>query len=81
MAGGPVFPVNFHRVGRTAGRAVAVSNGCHPLAGYGPSQPAKYVKLLAEKHRLKTPISTGVYQILNRETGPLNFLDNWLDSR
>jgi glycerol-3-phosphate dehydrogenase (NAD(P)+) len=51
--------------------------------GYLPegAAAAKYVKLLAEKHRLKMPISTGVYHILNRETGPLNFLDNWLDSR
>lgn len=51
--------------------------------GYLPegAAAAKYVKLLSEKHRLKTPISTGVYHILNRETGPLNFLDSWLDYR
>jgi glycerol-3-phosphate dehydrogenase (NAD(P)+) len=49
--------------------------------GYLPegAAAAKYVKLLAEKHRLRMPISTGVYRILNRETGPREFLDGFLD--
>jgi glycerol-3-phosphate dehydrogenase (NAD(P)+) len=49
--------------------------------GYLPEgvAAAKYVKQLAEKHRLKMPISTGLYQILNRECEPLEFLRNFLD--
>ena len=39
---------------------------------------AKHVKTLAEKHRLKMPISTGLYQILNREMEPLAFLEHIL---
>ena len=35
---------------------------------------AKYVKILAERHKLKMPISRGIFQILNRETEPLDFL-------
>ena len=39
---------------------------------------AKYVKILAEKHRLKCPISLGLYQILNREIDPFDFLGNYI---
>jgi glycerol-3-phosphate dehydrogenase (NAD(P)+) len=48
--------------------------------GYLPegAAAAKYVKILAEKHRLKMPISVGLYQILNREIEPINFLRNFL---
>ncbi|GAB1483061.1 NAD(P)H-dependent glycerol-3-phosphate dehydrogenase [Treponema sp.] len=35
---------------------------------------AKYVKELAELHKLKMPVSTGLYRILNREISPVNFL-------
>jgi glycerol-3-phosphate dehydrogenase (NAD(P)+) len=50
--------------------------------GYLPEgvAAAKYVNILAEKHRLKMPISTGLYQILNREIEPLNFLRNFLNN-
>jgi glycerol-3-phosphate dehydrogenase (NAD(P)+) len=41
---------------------------------------AKYVKIFAEKYRLKMPIAEGVYQILNREVEPFNFLQNYLDN-
>jgi glycerol-3-phosphate dehydrogenase (NAD(P)+) len=49
--------------------------------GYLPegAAAAKYIKILAEKHRLKMPISTGIYQILNRETGPVEFVDSFLN--
>ena len=49
--------------------------------GYLPEgiAAAKQVKSLAERHRLKMPISVGMYQILNRETEPLQFLRNFLD--
>jgi glycerol-3-phosphate dehydrogenase (NAD(P)+) len=40
---------------------------------------AKYVKILAEKHHLKMPVSTGLYRILNREITPLDFLRNFLE--
>jgi glycerol-3-phosphate dehydrogenase (NAD(P)+) len=48
--------------------------------GYLPEglAAAKYVKLLAEKHKLKMPISVGLYHILNREIEPLDFLRNFL---
>ena len=39
---------------------------------------AKYVWMLAEKHRLKMPVSLGLYQILNREIEPWDFLRNFL---
>jgi glycerol-3-phosphate dehydrogenase (NAD(P)+) len=44
--------------------------------GYLPEGVAatKYVKVLAEKHKLKMPISMGLYQILNREIEPEDFL-------
>jgi glycerol-3-phosphate dehydrogenase (NAD(P)+) len=49
--------------------------------GYLPEgvAAAKNVKILAEKHKLKMPISVGLYQILNREIEPLDFLRNFLD--
>ena len=49
--------------------------------GYLPEgvAAAKQVKVLAEKYRLKMPISTGLYQILNREIEPIVFLKNLLN--
>ena len=49
--------------------------------GYLPEgvAAAKHVKVLAEKHRLKMPISTGLHQILNREIEPIDFLENFLN--
>jgi glycerol-3-phosphate dehydrogenase (NAD(P)+) len=40
---------------------------------------AKYIKALAEKFKLKMPISTGLYQILNREIEPQGFLNSFLE--
>ncbi|MDR2702689.1 MAG: NAD(P)-dependent glycerol-3-phosphate dehydrogenase [Spirochaetaceae bacterium] len=50
--------------------------------GYMPegTAAAKYVRILADKHRLRMPISTGLYQILNREIKPMEFLRNFLKS-
>jgi len=50
--------------------------------GYFPEgvAAAKYVKVLADKHKLKMPISLGVYHILNREVEPVNFFENYIDS-
>ena len=44
--------------------------------GYLPEgvAAAKYIKLLAEKHQLNMPISVGIYQLLNRELEPSDFL-------
>jgi glycerol-3-phosphate dehydrogenase (NAD(P)+) len=49
--------------------------------GYLPEgvAAAKYVRILAEKYRLKMPVSVGLYQILNREIEPLDFLRNFLN--
>jgi len=49
--------------------------------GYLPEGIAatKYVKVFAEKYRLKIPISVGMYQILNREIEPSDFLENFLN--
>jgi glycerol-3-phosphate dehydrogenase (NAD(P)+) len=49
--------------------------------GYLPEGIAatKYVKVFAEKYRLKIPISVGMYQILNREIEPFDFLENFLN--
>jgi glycerol-3-phosphate dehydrogenase (NAD(P)+) len=49
--------------------------------GYLPEgvAAAKYIKVLAEKYRLKMPIAVGLYQILNREIEPLDFLGNILN--
>ena len=48
--------------------------------GYLPEgvAAAKHVRELAEKHRLKMPISVGLFQILNRELEPLEFLETFL---
>jgi len=44
--------------------------------GYLPEgvAAAKYVRLLVERHQLSMPISVGLYQILNRELEPSEFL-------
>ena len=49
--------------------------------GYLPEgvAAAKYVKILADKYKLKMPISTGLYHILNREIEPPDFLENVLN--
>jgi glycerol-3-phosphate dehydrogenase (NAD(P)+) len=49
--------------------------------GYLPEgvAAAKHVKVLVDKYRLKMPISVGLYQILNREIEPLDFLRNFLN--
>ena len=49
--------------------------------GYLPEgvAAAKYVKILAEKHKLKMPIAFGVYRIINREISPIDFLHSFLD--
>jgi glycerol-3-phosphate dehydrogenase (NAD(P)+) len=49
--------------------------------GYLPEgvAAAKYIRVLAEKHKLKMPVSVGLYRILNREIGPLEFLQNFID--
>ena len=49
--------------------------------GYFPegAAAAKDVKVLAEKYKLKMPIATGVYNILNREIEPAVFLENFLN--
>jgi glycerol-3-phosphate dehydrogenase (NAD(P)+) len=49
--------------------------------GYLPegAAAAKHVKVLAEKHKLKMPIATGVHNILNREIEPADFLENFLN--
>lgn len=48
--------------------------------GYLPEgvAAAKYVRILAEKHGLKMPISTGIYRILNRELECEAFIDNFV---
>jgi glycerol-3-phosphate dehydrogenase (NAD(P)+) len=48
--------------------------------GYLPEGVAatKYVKILSEKYKLKMPISTGLHRILNKETGPVEFLYGFL---
>ena len=49
--------------------------------GYIPEgiAAAAHVKSFAEKFKLKMPISTGLYQILNRELLPMEFLENYLN--
>ena len=39
---------------------------------------AKYVKILAEKHKLRMPVSVGLCKILNRELEPVEFCGNLL---
>ena len=47
--------------------------------GYLPEgiAAAKYIKILAEKHRLKMPVSTGLFRILNRELDPYEFIQDY----
>jgi len=40
---------------------------------------AKYVKVLAEKHKLKMPVSIGLCRILNRELDPYEFVRNFFE--
>jgi glycerol-3-phosphate dehydrogenase (NAD(P)+) len=49
--------------------------------GYLPEgvAAAKYIKVLAEKHKLKMPVSTGLYRILNREMDSYEFIKNIID--
>jgi glycerol-3-phosphate dehydrogenase (NAD(P)+) len=49
--------------------------------GYLPEgvAAAKYVKVFAEKYRLKMPIAEGLFQILNRKIEPYDFLKNFLN--
>jgi glycerol-3-phosphate dehydrogenase (NAD(P)+) len=49
--------------------------------GYLPegAAAAKYVQLLSETHKLKLPVSRGVYRILNREISPTEFLHDFLE--
>ena len=39
---------------------------------------AKYIRILAEKHKLKMPVSIGLCKILNRELEPIEFCGNLL---
>jgi len=50
--------------------------------GYLPEgiAAAKYVKMLAEKHKLKMPVSTGMCRILNRELEPYEFIQDYFKS-
>ena len=50
--------------------------------GYFPEGIAatKYVKIISEKYKLKLPISTGIFQILNREIAPFDLMINMLNS-
>jgi glycerol-3-phosphate dehydrogenase (NAD(P)+) len=49
--------------------------------GYLPEGAAavKYVKILAEKYKLKMPIASGVYRIVNREISPGDFVHDFLE--
>ena len=49
--------------------------------GYLPEgvAAAKHVRVLAEKYHLKMPISVGLFQILNRELEPRDFLESFLN--
>ena len=40
---------------------------------------AKYVKILADKHKLKIPVSIGLYEILNQKIKPLDFLTSFIN--
>jgi len=48
--------------------------------GYLPEgvAAAKYIKVLAEKHKLKMPVSVGLCKLLNREIEPMEFCKNLL---
>jgi glycerol-3-phosphate dehydrogenase (NAD(P)+) len=49
--------------------------------GYLPEgiAAAKYVRILAEKHKLKIPVSVGLSRILNREMDPYEFIQKLFD--
>jgi glycerol-3-phosphate dehydrogenase (NAD(P)+) len=49
--------------------------------GYLPEgvAAAKYIQIIAEKNKLKIPVSTGIFKILNREIQPLEFLRDIMD--
>ncbi|MCL2759080.1 MAG: NAD(P)-dependent glycerol-3-phosphate dehydrogenase [Treponema sp.] len=49
--------------------------------GYLPEgvAAAKYIQILAEKHKLKMPVSIGLCKLLNRELEPDEFCKNLLD--
>ena len=49
--------------------------------GYLPEgvAAAKYIRVLADKYKLKMPISAGLYQILNREIEPMEFLGSYIN--
>jgi len=49
--------------------------------GYLPEgiAAAKYIKILAEKHKLKLPVSLGMSEILNRELDPYEFIQKLFD--
>ncbi|MCL2244604.1 MAG: NAD(P)H-dependent glycerol-3-phosphate dehydrogenase [Treponema sp.] len=49
--------------------------------GYLPEgvAAAKYIRILAEKHKLKIPVSVGLCRVLNREIGPLELLKNIIE--
>jgi glycerol-3-phosphate dehydrogenase (NAD(P)+) len=49
--------------------------------GYLPegAAAAKYISILAEKHKLKIPVSIGMYSILNREIEPMEFFQNFIE--
>jgi glycerol-3-phosphate dehydrogenase (NAD(P)+) len=49
--------------------------------GYLPEgvAAAKYIRVLAEKYKLKMPVSTGLFQILNRELDPYEFVQNFFE--
>jgi glycerol-3-phosphate dehydrogenase (NAD(P)+) len=40
---------------------------------------AKYIRILAEKHKLKMPVSIGLCRILNRELDPYEFIRNFFE--
>jgi len=48
---------------------------CIGEIGYLPEglAAAKYIKIIAEKHKLKMPVSTGLCELLNREIEPMEF--------
>lgn len=50
--------------------------------GYLPEgiAAAKYTRILAEKHKLKMPVSTGMFRILNRELDPYEFIQDFFKS-
>jgi glycerol-3-phosphate dehydrogenase (NAD(P)+) len=49
--------------------------------GYLPEgvAAAKHIIALADKYKLKMPISAGIYQILNRKVDPIEFLKGYLN--